>query len=117
MNGVERFASPYPDFVQNSDSPLVLGWGYSSGPPFDGAIDDVALYNKALTLDQVQAHYNATVKVGVTRSGNNVILSWPLGTLQSAPAVAGTYTDMPSATSPFTNTVSQTPTFYRVKVQ
>ena len=24
-----RFASPYPDFVQNSDSPLVLGWGYS----------------------------------------------------------------------------------------
>ena len=117
VNSVERFALPYPDFVQNSDSPLVLGWGYSSGPPFDGTIDDVALYNKALTPDQVQAHYNATVKVGITRAGNNVILSWPLGTLQSASSVTGAFTSMPSATSPFTNAVSQTPTFYRVKVQ
>lgn len=117
VNSVERFASPLPAFVQNSDSPLVLGWGYPSGPPFDGAIDDVALYNKPLTLDQIQAHYNATVKLGITRSGNNVILSWPLGTLQSAPAATGTYTNISSATSPLTNALSQTPQYYRVKVQ
>ena len=117
VNGVERSASPYPDFVQNSDSPLVLGWGYPSGDPFDGAIDDVALYNKPLTLDQVQAHYNATVKLGITRSGNNVILSWPFGTLQSAPAATGTYTNILSAVSPLTNAVGQTPQYYRVKVQ
>jgi hypothetical protein len=108
----------YDAFIPNGDGWASLGFRFDGGGSgFDGAVDDVAFYNKALTLDQIQAHYNATVKVGITRSGNNVILSWPFGTLQSAPAVTGTFTNMPSATSPFTNALSQTPQFYRVKVQ
>ena len=118
LNGSLSGSVAYDAFIPNGDGWASLGFRFDGGGSgFDGAIDDVAFYNKALTLDQIQAHYNATVKVGITRSGNNVIISWPFGTLQSAPAVTGTFTNMPSATSPFTNAVSQTPQFYRVKVQ
>jgi hypothetical protein len=118
FNGNPVAQQAYDAFVPNGDGWTSLGFRFDgNGLGFNGAIDDVAFYNKALTPDQVQAHYNATVKVGVTRSGNNVILSWPFGTLQSASIVTGTYTNMPSATSPFTNAISQAPQFYRVKVQ
>ena len=118
LNGNLAGAQAFDAFIPNMDGYTSLGFRFdANGSGFEGAIDDVAFYNKALTLDQVQAHYNATVKVGITRSGNNVILSWPFGTLQSAPSVTGTFTSMPSATSPFTNAVSLTPQFFRVKVQ
>jgi hypothetical protein len=115
VNSAERFASPYPDFVQNSDSPLVLGWGYSSRNPFDGVIDDVAVYNKALSPDQVQAHYFATVRLNLAESGGKVVLSWPFGTLQQSSAALGTYTNLVGVTSPYTNAPNST-AFFRVKV-
>jgi hypothetical protein len=118
LNGNLSATQAYDAFIPNGDGWASLGFRFDGGSGgFDGAIDDVAFYNKALTLKQIQAHYNATVELGIKRSGNNVILSWPLGTLQSAPVVTGAYTNMPSATSPFANAVSQTPQFYRVKVQ
>jgi hypothetical protein len=114
VNSAERFASPYPDFVQNSDSPLVLGWGYSPRNPFDGVIDDVAVYNKALTPAQVQAHYFATVRLNIAESGGKIVLSWPFGTLQQSSAALGTYTNLVGVTSPYTNAPSST-AFFRVK--
>ena len=114
VNSAERFASPYPDFVQNSDSPLVLGWGYSPRNPFDGVIDDVAIYNKALTPAQVQAHYLATVRLTIVEAGGKVVLSWPFGTLQQSSVATGTYTDLVGVTSPHTNMPNST-TFFRVK--
>jgi len=117
FNGNLAGTAAYDAFIPNGDGYTSLGFRFDGGgSAFDGALDDVAFYNKALTLDQIQAHYNATVNLGITRSGNNIILSWPFGTLQSAPAVTGAYTNVPSATSPLTNTVSQTK-FYRVQVQ
>jgi hypothetical protein len=118
LNGNLSASQAYDAFIPNGDGWASLGFRFDGGGGgFDGAVDDVAFYNKALAPDQIQAHYNATVKLGITRSGNNVILSWPFGTLQSAPAVMGNYTNIPSATSPFTNAVGQAPKFYRVSVQ
>jgi hypothetical protein len=77
----------------------------------------VALYNKALTAQQVQLHYLNTVKLSITKSANNVVLSWPFGTLQAAPLATGTYTNITTATSPYTNAPSGSAMFYRVKVQ
>jgi len=50
--------------------------------------------------------------------GNAVVLSWndPLSVLQSAPAVTGTYTNVPSATSPYTNTLTGPQQFFRLQV-
>jgi alpha-galactosidase len=57
------------------------------------------------------------VTIYVKLFGNNVILNWPLGILQSAGQVTGQYIDVPGATSPYTNTVSGTQQFYRVLIQ
>ena len=113
VNGVGRFGLSWPYFVQNGDSPLVLGWGYSGQNAFEGVIDDVAVYNKALTAAQVEADYAATVRLTHTEAGNKSVLSWPFGTLQQSPAATGTYTNVVGATSPYTNTLNAT-TFFRV---
>lgn len=84
---------------------------------FIGAVDDTAVYNYALSPQQVQLHYLNTVKLTITQSGTNVILSWPFGTLQSAPAATGTYANIPGATSPYTNGISGAQKYYRVKTQ
>ena len=76
---------------------------------FAGGIDEVAIYDKALTLSQVGAHYMAgkvgTAPITITRAaGNNVTITWPAGTtLQESTAVTGAYTDVPgSPVSPLT---------------
>jgi hypothetical protein len=139
VNGVAKASGTFPGFVQNGNvplgsadynynyhenhnaggsSPLVLGWRTDVDfNPFAGKMDDVAVYNKALTAQQVQLHYLNTVKLSVTKSGSNVVLSWPFGTLQAAPAVSGTYTNVTIATSPYTNAPSGSAKFYRVQTQ
>jgi hypothetical protein len=133
VNGVAKSSAPYGGFVQNGNvpsspagynytyggsGPTILGWRSDSDfNPFQGTIDDVAFYNKTLTAQQVQLHYLNTVRLTITKSGNNVVLSWPFGTLQAAPAATGTYTNVTTASSPYTNAPGGSGTFYRVKVQ
>ncbi|HEX4119812.1 MAG TPA: DUF2341 domain-containing protein [Verrucomicrobiae bacterium] len=59
---------------------------------------------------------SSIVTINVRHSANSVILTWPEGTLQSAGAVNGPYSDIPAATSPYTNAVSGTEEFFRVHV-
>jgi hypothetical protein len=84
---------------------------------FDGAIDEVAIYNYALSSNQVVAHYVVSTNgplLSITSSGANVTLTWPAGTLQQADQVTGPYTDV-VATSPYTIPASGSK-FYRVKL-
>ena len=133
VNGLARTSGAYSGFVQNGrvptpgagyqytyagSGPTVLGWrsdvDFNS---FNGKIDDVAFYNKALSAQQVQNHFLNTVRLTITRSGNDVVLSWPFGTLEAAPDAIGTYTNISSAVSPYTNAASGAAKFFRVKVQ
>ncbi len=61
---------------------------------------------------------SGTVTINAGSAGGNVILSWtdPTGLLylQSAPDLAGPYTDVPNATNPYTNTASGQ-LFFRLK--
>lgn len=52
----------------------------------------------------------------IRNAGSHAILSWPNGpyTLQSAPFVAGTYTNVPGATSPYTNPFSGGQKYFRL---
>jgi Concanavalin A-like lectin/glucanases superfamily len=83
---------------------------------FQGAMDDTAFYNYALTPRQVYLHYVDATTITITRAGTNVVLTWPVGTLQAAAAVTGTYTNVVTATSPFTNSAAASETFWRVYV-
>jgi hypothetical protein len=60
---------------------------------------------------------SSSVTLTIQHSGNNVILTWPQGTLQSSDFVAGPYNDVVGATSPYTNTISTARQFYRVVVK
>jgi hypothetical protein len=54
----------------------------------------------------------------IQRAGTNAVLTWWVTvpfTLQSAPSVTGTYTDIVGATTPFTNGVDSAAKFYRLK--
>jgi hypothetical protein len=141
VNGVAKASGTDSGFVQNGNvpvggaasynynynttpglptgsSPAVLGWRSDAGfNPFNGTMDDVAIYNKVLSPQQIQNHYLNTTHLSIVSSGSKIVITWPVGTLQAAPAVTGTYTNVIGATSPYTNTVSGTMLFYRAQLQ
>jgi len=97
----------------------VLGSGLNR--QFQGTIDEPAIYNRALSPSEVLAHYLVGASNGptitVTPSGANMTLTWPVGTLQQADTVNGTYTDVPSATSPYpVSTTGISKKFYRLRL-
>lgn len=85
---------------------------------YAGMVDEVAIYDVALSPAQIASHYQAGISVGgpitITWSAGNVTLGWPAGTtLQEATNVTGPYTNVPgSPTSPLTVPASGTK-FYR----
>jgi len=83
---------------------------------FDGAIDDTAIYNYALTPQQVYSHFTVTTSIAIATTSTNAVLSWPVGVLQKAPSVTGPYADIDTATSPYTNSVIGTQMYFRVRV-
>lgn len=93
---------------------------------FQGTIDEVAIYNLALSSNQVAAHYDAGTFVVVTPGvltitnlhNSQVQLLWNFsGTLQSATNVTGPYNTVSNATSPYLEPTTNAQKFYRVKQQ
>jgi len=97
---------------------------------FRGRISHVAIYDFALSTNQIAAHYSSgTNSPGVTPptpgilaianvGGGQIQLTWDFsGTLQSATNVAGPYNDEPAAVSPYTVPTTNGLMFYRVRQQ
>jgi hypothetical protein len=104
--------------LPTGSGPYTLGWRVDSGfNPFTGNMDNVAVYNKALTPSQIQNHFLNTTRLSITGSSSKVVVSWPVGTLQSSTNVSGPYLNVSGATSPYTNSVSGTQKFFRVQLQ
>ncbi len=88
---------------------------------FSGQIDEVAIYDQALSAARVAAHYSAGLlgpnPLTIQRSGNDIVLTWTSGTLQSADLVEGPYTDVAEATAPtYTVPIGVQPKFYRLRL-
>ncbi|HTR41075.1 MAG TPA: LamG-like jellyroll fold domain-containing protein [Pseudomonadales bacterium] len=83
---------------------------------FQGNVEDTAVYNYALTPQQIQSHYVNGVSLTIRQNGKNVIINWPAGTgtLQTSTNVAGPYTSMGSAVPPYTNAANASLMFYRL---
>lgn len=110
------------NYNQNHDAsasgPVTLGWRSPVDfNPFNGTLDNVAIYNKALTSQQIQNHFLNTTHLAIVNSEGNYVITWPTGTLQSAPQANGTFTDVVGAASPYTNSVVGTQRFYRAQLQ
>ena len=85
---------------------------------FNGTVDEVAIYNYALSASKIKGHYNAGVAVPrltITRSGSNsVTITWPYGTLYQADNVTGPWTAVAGEpTSPYTVSAGAARRFYR----
>jgi len=145
VNGVPKASGGDAGFVQNGNVPaggaadynynyhvtpglpsynglgsgsFVIGQRFDNAfNPFLGMVDDVAVYNKALTAQQIRNHYLNTTLLSVVRSGNDIVITWPTGTLQSSTNVSGAYLDVSSATSPYTNSMTGPARFYRARLQ
>ncbi|HEV2435520.1 MAG TPA: DUF2341 domain-containing protein, partial [Verrucomicrobiae bacterium] len=120
------------DFPTNTD--MNLGRFNAGSFAFDGSIDEARIHAGVDDANWTWASYetvaqnssfenysavgSSTVTLSIQRSGNNIILSWASGTLQSASSVSGPYSNVNGATSPYTNAISGATTqFYRVRVQ
>ena len=105
------------------DGPTAIGADSLSGSSrvFNGKIDEVAVFNYTLSPAQVGALYSAAllggpVTLSCQRSGADLVLSWPRGTLLQAPAPNGPWALVVGA-APSSFTVTPVGTlFYRVQV-
>jgi hypothetical protein len=94
----------------------------TGGRNFFGAIDEVAVFKKALSQGQLQTIFNGAlgilppVTLHIAHVGNNVQLSWSLGRLLEAASVKGPWTTNSLAASPYTVTPTGASKFYRVLV-
>jgi len=87
---------------------------------FTGGIDEAAIYDYALSPVQAASHFFTGLygaqPLTIARSGPNVILTWPGGTLQGADSVNGPYSDVPMG-SPATIPATEARRFYRIRFQ
>lgn len=94
-------------------NPYVWGMDLAELLVYDAALSPA---DKASVTSYLANKY-FVIAPSIAKSGNEVILTWPMGTLQQAPSVTGTYTNMVGATSPYTNAISGTQGFFRITVQ
>jgi hypothetical protein len=116
VNGVLKNTSVATNFVANPDSAFTIASRSDSSFYWGGSVGDVAFYSRVLTPQEIQTHAQNAPSLQITPAGGKVILSWvPAGggSLLASPIVNGSYTNIPGATSPWTNTPVST-LFYRV---
>ena len=126
VNGVLNGSAAISGGVQMGTSPISIGSRQANfrttyNLNFVGTIDEVAIYNYALSAGQILNHYrtgtNPVVTLNIAATPPGVTLTWAPGTLQSATSVSGPYNDVPGATSPYFTIPAAAQQFYRVKVR
>ncbi|MCS7089565.1 MAG: immunoglobulin domain-containing protein [Verrucomicrobiota bacterium] len=67
-------------------------------------------------VEVLEAEVPQPIPLRFGRQGNNLVLSWdnPRFLLQTAPAVTGPWTNLPSAVSPYTHPVGSAATYFRL---
>lgn len=98
---------------------LTIGERWLKGTPdiidqeFDGAVDSLVVYRSAMTMQQIDALYNQTVRVNeqvITRTALNVTNTrTPTPTRTMTPTRTRTFTRTRTATRTFTRTRTKTP--------
>jgi len=89
---------------------------------FAGAIDEVAIYRKALGAAQVKAHYDAATatdvapsKLAFEKTATGLRLAWTGGILQKSASLNGGFTDVQGASSPYDVPAADAAAFYRLR--
>jgi len=95
--------------------------GNNATRTFNGVIDEVAVFTRSLSRSEVEGLFTAgggmaPTTLSIQKMGQNVVLSWPSGTLLQADSLSGPWTTN-TAASPFTNAPTGSQMYYRVIVK
>ena len=78
VNGILDTVSVYTPLIANSQAPLTFGdfFGnnFSPGSRFDGVIDDIGIWNRALNQQEITALYNSTLGLPVSINETSIKL-------------------------------------------
>jgi hypothetical protein len=119
--------APNADYTSTGNAPAAdqaIGSTSDNDPqgalldPYYGGIDEVAIYNYALSPAQITSHFTVggPPTLGVVKSsGNEVVVTWTKGELLEATNLLGPWTTNTTATSPLTltNTPAGSTKFFR----
>ena len=109
--------------MSNTNRPLRFGAGATEstgGEYFSGKLDEVALFDYALSPAQVLQHYQnafqapVATRLSIEMVGPNVMLLWPTGQLEHADSLTGPWFPVPGATSPWLIAPTEPNHFYRL---
>lgn len=113
VNGLSEGTGTGGALHNNPSLPLAIGaWNGDGGSYATATIDDVAVWNRVLSAQEVQklaskssTPLNLLVMPDcptIERSGANVIVRWGSGVmLQTATEIGGAWTDLPTAVNPY----------------
>lgn len=112
-----------PNQMNASEAWLGSAVGFGD-PDFNGSFNEIRVWPGPITAAQVAADFAAgpdkigtvaSVSMTISRSGANVTLTWPNGTLQTTPAIGASWTDVTGITSPYTVPATNSQSFFRVR--
>lgn len=91
----------------------------SAARVFNGVLDEVTVFNYALTTSQLQQLYDnghqlPQVQVGIQPAGAGLNLNWPQGTLLKSTNLSGPWSAVMDAVSPFTITPTNAVGFFKI---
>jgi len=94
------------------------------GRVFSGMIDEVSIFQQALTFSQMQNLYQVAqegltangIGLSIKNSGSQIVVNWNYGALLQATSLNGPWTPVANAISPYTVATAGAPVFYIVKL-
>lgn len=98
-----------------SQSLIRIGCDDTVGRTFNGKIDEVAVFGRALSTAEIMQAAGAPVTLSIAPAGNQLQITWPYGTLLEATNLTGPWTTNVSA-SPYLVTPTGGAKFYRVQI-
>ncbi len=80
-------------------------------------VDDLRIGLSFTSVTATNAVAPSPIPLVLNHLGNNVVLTWtnPAFALQAAPSITAAFTNIPSASSPYTNPISGSAKFFRLK--
>lgn len=98
-----------------SQANIRIGCDNPAATTFNGKIDEVAVFNRALTAAEIMQLAGGAVNLNVVPAGNQLQITWPYGTLLEATNLAGPWSTNANA-SPYLVTPNEPQKFYRLRV-
>ena len=120
-SGLQTATNIFPHVNQSFSSAGTIGTDTyaSAGRAFTGLIDEVAVFNSALTPAQIQSLFANgsqldSVQLNCQRAGANLTLTWPQGTLLQSTNLGGPWARASAAAAPLVVSPTNQSMFYRV---